>query len=391
VDQQKLRAWWSHRQGLDGSLAGARPAEVLERTGWARSVGGANPYLTLFARAGIGKEAAEKAYAGDEIYELPSARGCVYVLPRRHYTLGLTLAGGDAPDIGNAIRHLGVTEQELDSVSKGVLEALKSGVKAPKDIKAELGDTVRSFGDLGKKYGITSTLPLVLGRLQTEGRIRRVSGRFDTQSFSYALWDPSPLNGHVGGKAEALAALADMYFDWIAPASLEHFRWFAGCGVKAAQQAAAPLGLVEIGDGLLLPPKLQKDFAKFGRPSNPEFSLVTCLDSILLLKRDAAALLNETDLNQGPLANKELQKTGGLQDLPHHAILDRGRVVGLWEYDADHKQIAYMFWGEEQAGLAEALERTRAFIADELGDARSFSLDSPKSRAAAIASMPSRA
>ena len=49
---EKLRAWWSHRQGLDGRLVGARPAEVLEQTGWARSVGGVGPYLTLFARGG---------------------------------------------------------------------------------------------------------------------------------------------------------------------------------------------------------------------------------------------------------------------------------------------------------------------------------------------------
>ena len=36
----KLRAWWWHRQGLDGSLAAAEPAAVLRQTGWARSVGG---------------------------------------------------------------------------------------------------------------------------------------------------------------------------------------------------------------------------------------------------------------------------------------------------------------------------------------------------------------
>ena len=33
----KLRAWWFHRQGLDGSLRDATPAQVLERAGWARS------------------------------------------------------------------------------------------------------------------------------------------------------------------------------------------------------------------------------------------------------------------------------------------------------------------------------------------------------------------
>lgn len=46
-----LRAWWWHRQGRDGSLRGASPAQMLERSGWARSVAGIGPYLTLFARA----------------------------------------------------------------------------------------------------------------------------------------------------------------------------------------------------------------------------------------------------------------------------------------------------------------------------------------------------
>jgi hypothetical protein len=54
-----LCAWWAHRQGLDGSLAGATAAEVFARTGWARSVGGASPYLTLFSRAGIRREDAD--------------------------------------------------------------------------------------------------------------------------------------------------------------------------------------------------------------------------------------------------------------------------------------------------------------------------------------------
>ena len=40
MDGTKLRAWWSYRQGLDGSLVGHGAAAVLEQAGWARSVGG---------------------------------------------------------------------------------------------------------------------------------------------------------------------------------------------------------------------------------------------------------------------------------------------------------------------------------------------------------------
>src|SRR5258705_2576174 len=81
MNASKLQAWWAHRQGLDGSLAGADAGGVLERTGWARSVGGVGPYLTLFSRARISRKAAEKAASDTRIHELPSARGCTYVVP----------------------------------------------------------------------------------------------------------------------------------------------------------------------------------------------------------------------------------------------------------------------------------------------------------------------
>jgi hypothetical protein len=43
VDAHRLRRWWWHLQGLDGALAGRPAAEVLQQSGWARSVGGAGP------------------------------------------------------------------------------------------------------------------------------------------------------------------------------------------------------------------------------------------------------------------------------------------------------------------------------------------------------------
>lgn len=89
MDLSTLRAWWWQKQGLDGSLKGADPAAVLERCGWARSVGGVGPYLMFFSRAGVGRERADKAVAGLEIHELPSARGCTYVVPASDFALAL--------------------------------------------------------------------------------------------------------------------------------------------------------------------------------------------------------------------------------------------------------------------------------------------------------------
>ena len=86
----KLRAWWAHRQGHDGSLLGQSASEVLEGAGWARSVAGAGPYLTLFSRAGLSRAEIDAAVADVTIHELPAARGCTYILPSADYALADT-------------------------------------------------------------------------------------------------------------------------------------------------------------------------------------------------------------------------------------------------------------------------------------------------------------
>ncbi|MEO6446363.1 MAG: crosslink repair DNA glycosylase YcaQ family protein [Gemmatimonadaceae bacterium] len=171
MDNAKLRAWWAHRQGLDGSLRGATPAEVLSRSGWARSVGGAGPYLTLFARARTSRADADAAVASASIHELPAARGCTYVLPAADFALALAVgdASGDG-DMKQALK-LGVTENEIDVLCDAVLKALRTGVLAPDEIRDATGSASRSLGEEGKKKGIGTTLPLALGRLQARGDI----------------------------------------------------------------------------------------------------------------------------------------------------------------------------------------------------------------------------
>ena len=97
LTRERLRAWAWHRQGLDGSLAGCTAEQVLARAGWARSVGGANPYITLFARAGIRREQVDADVLAHRILELPAARGCTYVLGRDDFAWALKL-GKDAAE-----------------------------------------------------------------------------------------------------------------------------------------------------------------------------------------------------------------------------------------------------------------------------------------------------
>src|SRR5438132_1955340 len=123
----KLRAWWWHRQGLDGSLAGKSAAEVLSATGWARSVAGAGPYLTLFSRAGLRRAEVDASLAAIEIHELPSARGCTHVLPASDYALGLKVGQAFGESEMKVARKLGVTDEEVRRLREAVAKALAKG------------------------------------------------------------------------------------------------------------------------------------------------------------------------------------------------------------------------------------------------------------------------
>lgn len=389
----KLRAWWFHRQGLDGSLRGAQPAAVLERAGWARSVGGVGPYLTLFSRARTTREAADSAAAKLQIHELPCARGCTYVVPSSDFPLGLKVGefAADAPM--RVATKLGVTEKEIVALEKAVLGAL-DGKEAldPDAIRDATGKASRNLGEEGKKKGVTTTLPLALGRLQARGEIRRVpvNGRLDQQRYKYARWRPNPLAAYSKSLGEAYTGLARHYFRWVGAATLSEFQWFSSLGVKAAKEAVTPLALAPAegtGDRLLLPDDVDA-WNDFEVPDEPCYALVSSLDSIAAARRDVASLLDSHDSSRSVLVDTTEKALGGLSDLPSHAILDRGRVIGLWEYDADAGAIAWGTFGVKKTKrLTAAVEETEAFVRDQLGDARSFSLDSPKSRVARIAAV----
>lgn len=388
MNAAKLRGWWWSRQGLDGSLKGKRPAEILARSGWSRSVGGVGPYLTLFSRGGVGREGVDAAVARLEIHELPTARGCTYVVPAADFALGLTVGRQFNTDMKTAAK-LGVTEKEVDKLCDAVVKALESGPLDPDGIRDATGKASRSLGDEGKKKGLTTTLPLALGRLQTEGRIRRVptNGRLDQQRYRYANWSPSPLAGYPESLEAAFTELARRYFGWTGPATLGEFQGFAGLGVKSARQAVEPLGLVaaEPGSDRLLLPADAAAFEAYEPPSKPRYNLISGLDPINANRREIQTMIDEKDRATLVMADSKPSKLGDLVDLPSHAILDRGQIVGLWEFDVDSNSIVWMtFSRKQEKALEAAVEETQAYVRDQLGDARSFSLDSPKSRAVRV-------
>ena len=244
---ERLRAWSWHRQGLDGSLAGCTAEQVLARAGWARSVGGANPYLTLFARAGIRREQVDADVLAHRILELPAARGCTYVLGREDFAWALQLGRDAAESAFKVVGRLGVDRGEITLLEEQVLHTLAEaeGPMDPRQLKDELGDSVRNLGEEGKKKGATTTLPTALGILQSDGRIRRVpaNGRLDQQRYAYQPWGlpPSDLDDE-----DARTELIRRYLGWTGGATFKQSQWFTGFTVAQSKAALAAVGAVEV-------------------------------------------------------------------------------------------------------------------------------------------------
>jgi hypothetical protein len=374
-------------------MRGDGPGAILERSGWARSVGGSNPYLTLFARGGISKEQADQAVRNLEIHELPCARGCTYVVPASEFALALRVGQpeGDGQEIKLAKKHFELTDAEIDHLCERVLDTLGDTPMEPAVIKDSVGDAVRNFGEAGKKRGMTTTLPMALGRLQLLGDIRRVStnGRLDNQRYGYVRWSPGPLANLQMTLQEANQELARRFFRWIGPTQASTFSWFSGLGVKATQETLAPLGLVPVEPGsdfLMFPDELDA-FHAHSLPESPAYALVSGADALFLHRREAQTFIDPEDRARKMQGQDKLYDLGGVAELVNYAILDRGRLIGLWEYDPAAEAIVWTSFVPVDDALRAAVGEMERFIREQLGDARSFSLDSPASRAPKLAAL----
>ena len=381
MDSATQRAWNWHKQGLDGSLMGATAAEVLGTAGWARSIGGANPYLTLFARGGVRREQADADLAALRIHELPTPRGCTYVLGENDFAWALSLGQGAAEATAKVLDKLGVDRSEIQALADKTLKLLAStdGPLDPKQLKERLGDAVRSLGEEGKKKGASTTLPTVLGLLQADGRIRRVpvNGRLDVQRYAYTAW---ALLASSESPEQARTKLMENYLRWTGGATLKQTQWFTAFTVAQTKAALAAVGAVEstVVDpgGLWMLPVDAEAAANFALPEEEQIQLLAGSDSLFLLRRNSADHVAQED--QGPGIGKE--KLALTADLPDHPIVDRGRIIGLWQYDPGAERIAYWTFQPPTAAVAQRIREVENFIREDLGDFRSFSLDSPSSR-----------
>lgn len=390
----KLAAFLSSRQGLD-RVTNRSNEDVLAANGWARTVGGANPYLSLFARNRALREAVDRDVANMDIHEFASARGCTYLLPKEHFQLGIKCGQGFNADsaIRTAKNKLGASDEMIEGLKAKILQILAKGPLEPSAMKEPLGEHYIHYGEQGKKVGQTTNVSLGLLSLQAEGKIRRIStnGRLDGQSYAYAVFENPPTVDDRYPREEAFRDLARLYWQWCGFASLAHFQWFSGLGAGAAKAAVEGLNLVPVEKTSLLGSAETLELFYEFQLIDDEFRLVSGLDSLFLLRRDLTLHLSDEAKQVSVLSGGKMASLGTMGDLSVNAIVRQGQIVGLWEYDFEASEIVWVSFVGKQAQLLSEIEQVQAFIREDLGDARSFSLDSPKSRRESLAVLRSLA
>ena len=130
--------------------------------------------------------------------------------------------------------------------------------------------------------------------------------------------------------------------------------------MKAAKAALEPLKLEPIaaGDDRLMLPGDRAKLEAFKPPKDPYYTLTSGIDSIVLLRTDLKGLLDPKDMDRQVFTEKEVKPLGTLPYLPSHAILDRGRVIGLWEYDTAADSVAWIAFVIKD----KAMSRTRCHV-----------------------------
>lgn len=200
----------------------------------------------------------------------------------------------------------------------------------------------------------------------------------DQQRYAYTAWSLTP---YSGTKEEALLELAGEFFRWAGPATASDFQTFAGLGVHATKDILDGLSLepMEPGSELLMHPEDVGRLHTFSAPKEPAYALLGSIDSLMHLRRDASSLMDAEALDN-PLLGKSRGAASTLLGVDDHVIVDRGRIIGIWQFDPEAGKIVWKTFRPAHSALRDVIRSTEEWIREDLGDARSFSLDSPASR-----------
>lgn len=377
----QARTLWWHKQALAGT--DRRPlAALIGDSGWLRTLGGADAYLAARARRpGMRRAELDAAIAAGELCVRPAVRGCIYLVPASAVPDLLALNAEDwRRQTEKELAKIGKTMKVVEALAPGVLAALTGPMTTDAIRKAMPG--IPSFGDAGKKVGLSSPLPLALRLLELAGKIERTldGGRLDTERY---LWRktagklPAPARDHDA----RIARVVDAFLGFAGPATLAQLSAWSGHPQRDLRTAIARLDAAEVEVEAMGTAYLRRaDLA--ARPPPPRGTALLALEDNYLNNHGVAVVTDprhhgfEVDLWG---ATGKPAPLGKANHMLSRSIVVDGLVAGFWEVDPRSAGAVWHTFEPAPAALARALDEltaaTARFLLDELGHARVFTLD----------------
>ena len=378
----QARALWWHKQALAGG--DQRPLAALIRdSGWLRTLGGADAYLAARARRPTLQRAElDAAIAAGELCVRPAVRGCIYLVPASAVPDLLALNAEDwRRQTEKELARIGKTMQVVEALAPGVIAALTGPMTTDALRRAMPGD-IPSFGDAGKKVGLSSPLPLALRLLELAGKIERTldGGRLDTERY---LWRrtagklPAPARDHQG----RVARVVDAFLGFAGPATLAQLSAWSGHPQRDLKAAIARLDAAEVEVEAMGAAYLRRaDLAAM--PPPPRGTALLALEDNYLNNHGVAVVTDprhhafEVDLWGGTGKAAPLGKANHM--LSRSIVVD-GLIAGFWEVDPRRSGAVWHTFAPAPPPLARSLDEltaaTARFLLDELGHARVSTLD----------------
>lgn len=390
IDLPRARAHWLHRQGLVEPTPG-QIEDVLAATSWGRTLGGVDVYLAVRARIpSLKRKDLDAAVAASRVQVIPAVRGCIYLTPRVHVPLALRIAETLARKRLDAdTAKAGVKPGELDTVGKAALKALAKGPLGTDALRKALPEgTVRSLGEAGKKVGVSSTLPPALRVLEFAGQIERTleGGRLDTERYLWRKATKSPFDG-AKLPADLVAAAAEIFAAQCGPFTVDDFASWSGFGKRDAQAAIHKLGLPSVsvtgyGDCFAR----EADLPELAKKAPPVTGVrfLSFEDSYLTHHNGPGTVSDPRhhaiEMQSWGMPGKT--KLGEANHIQTRSFVLDGLLAGFWEYDPSKKAVAWHAFeplpARRKAEVQKAADALAEFIGEELGHARSFTLDTDK-------------
>src|SRR5262249_40570276 len=104
------------------------------------------------------------------------------------------------------------------------------------------------------------------------------------------------------------------------------------------------------------------------------------LDNIIHLRRELVPHLDAEDAARKMPNDVKRRAAGQLTDLEYNVVVDRGRIIGLWDWDGIAGELVWATFAKASKEARAAADELARYVQKDLGAVRSFSLDSPESR-----------